>query len=365
MARQLIARFEKRFPGGIAVAAALDRPVDAFSITVLLGPSGGGKTITLRCLAGLDRPDDGAIHFGDETWFDAGRRVFLGPQRRIIGYLTQEYALFPHLNVADNVGFGLMGLPRAERRQRVAEALALVRIAGLETAKPHHLSGGQRQRVALARTLARRPRLVLLDEPLSALDAATREELRPELRSALAAARAPVILVTHDRAEAAGLADHLVVVAGGRVLQQGPAGEVLNRPADAAVARVVGIETVQPGRVIGTADGLATVAVGSTHVVALAPSVAAAEVLVCIRGEDVLLVRSDVAGSARNHLPALVTGVVVEGALARVALDAGFPLTALVTRPSVVEMGLVAGARVLAFVKAPAVHLIPRSRRSQ
>jgi len=174
-AAELAAEFEKHFPGGTVIQVELRRPADAFSLTVLFGPSGSGKSTTLRCLAGLDRPERGTIRFGDEIWSDAGRGIFLPPQRRRIGYLFQDYALFPHLRVAQNIGYGLGKIAAAARRRRIEEITALLGLAGLEDRYPRQLSGGQQQRVALARALVCRPRLLLLDEPLSALDAPTRE----------------------------------------------------------------------------------------------------------------------------------------------------------------------------------------------
>src|SRR5207302_1799877 len=184
------------------------------------------------------------------------------PQRRGVGFLFQDYALFPHLTVSANVGYSLSRLRREARRQRVTDLLGVFGLTGLEDRYPHQVSGGQQQRVALARTLARRPRLLLLDEPLAALDGPTREQLRPELRQRLAAFGAPAVVVTHDRTEAITLADHLVVMDQGRVVQQGPAAEVFTRPAGLAVARIVGTETVVPGQIVAVADGLATVQVG-------------------------------------------------------------------------------------------------------
>jgi molybdate transport system ATP-binding protein len=361
MTLTLTARFEKRFAAGPAIAADLERPIDAFSITVLFGPSGCGKTTILRCLAGLERPESGAIHFGPTPWFDAGRGVFLSPQQRGIGYLFQDYALFPHLTVAGNIAYGLSG-PRAERRQRVAAMLDLLHLRGLEERYPHQVSGGQQQRVALARVLVRRPRLLLLDEPLSALDAATREQLRPELRRVLMNFGIPVVLVTHDRIEAMALADHLVVLDAGKVRQQGTVPEVFNRPADLAVARIVGVETVQPGKIVHVADGLATVAVGPVHLVALAPTMEIHDVHVCIRGEEVVLQRDGMKEtSPRNRLEAVVRSLAPEGPMVRVTLDCGFVLTALVTRPACAELGLSEGVKITALLKVPSVHLIPRN----
>jgi molybdate transport system ATP-binding protein len=361
MSEQLAARFEKRFPGGASVAAEWEQPAGAFSVTVLFGPSGCGKTTALRCLAGLLRPESGAIRCGADVWFDATKGVCLPPQRRGVGFLFQDYALFPHLTVAGNVGYALAGLARAEHQRRVADLLAAFGLTGLEGRYPQQISGGQQQRVALARTLARRPRLLLLDEPLASLDGPTREQLRPELRRQLAGFGVPVVLVTHDRTEAMALADHLIVMDRGRVVQQGPAADVFTRPAGLAVARIVGTETVQPGQVVGVADGLATVQVGRARVVAVAPDTPAREVFVCIRGEDVVLQRGEGGGSSpRNRLDGVVSSLTWEGPLVRVGLDCGFPLVALVTRPACADLGLRVGDRLTALLKAPAVHLIPR-----
>jgi molybdate transport system ATP-binding protein len=362
MSGELAARFVKRFGPGVAVGLDLVQPVDRFSVAVLFGPSGCGKTTALRCLAGLERPDEGRITFGGETWFDAGRRTCLPPQRRGVGLLFQQYALFPHLSVAGNVGYGLGHLPRAARRRLVGEVLHRFGLAGLGGRYPGQLSGGEQQRVALARVLVRRPRLLLLDEPLSALDDATREQVRHELRRLLVGSGVPVVLVTHDRREAAALGDHLVVLDGGAVRQQGPAADVFAHPADLGVARIVGVETVLPGHVRRVEDGLATVAVGRAELFAVGRAGVAAEVYVCVRAEDVILHRGDVGmTSARNRLGGVVRSLSPDGPLVRVELDCGFPLTAVVTRPAAEELGLHEGAGVVALLKAAAVHLLSRS----
>src|SRR5262245_9715511 len=267
----LTAEFEKHFPGGTVIHVELRRPADTFSLTVLFGPSGAGKSTTLRCLAGLDRPECGVIRFGDEIWFDAARGIFLPPQRRRIGYLFQDYALFPHLRVAENIGYGLGKVAASERRKRFEEITALLGLAGLEDRYPRQLSGGQQQRVALARALVCRPRLLLLDEPLSALDAPTREHLRRQLRHWLVELRMSTILVTHDRIAALALGDHLVVFEAGRVCQSGSVQQVFSAPVDRAVARIVGVDTIERGMIVQVADGLATIQVGPQQLVALAP----------------------------------------------------------------------------------------------
>jgi ABC-type sulfate/molybdate transport systems ATPase subunit len=239
MTRALNAEFEKRFRGGTVIRAALRHPLDEFRVTALVGPSGCGKTTILRCLAGLKTPEQGRIRFGNEVWHDGALGISVSPQERGIGYLFQEYALFPHLDVSANVAFGLRKVPDAQRRERVADLLAMLRLEGLERRFPHELSGGQQQRVALARTVAPRPRLLLLDEPLSALDTATRSELRQELRGVLQKLSLPTLIVTHDAEEVRAFADDVVVLDAGRVLQSGPVIDVIARPASPAVARIV------------------------------------------------------------------------------------------------------------------------------
>jgi molybdate transport system ATP-binding protein len=366
-AAELTAEFEKHFPGGPVIQVALRRPADAFSLTVLFGPSGSGKSTTLRCLAGLDRPERGTIRFGDEIWFDAVRGIFLPPQRRRIGYLFQDNALFPHLRVIQNIGYGLGKIAAPERRQRIEEITTLLGLAGLEDRYPRQLSGGQQQRVALARALVCRPRLLLLDEPLSALDAPTREHLRRQLRHWLVELRMSTILVTHDRIEALALGDHLVVFEAGRVCQSGSVQQVFSAPVDRAVARIVGVDTIERGMIVQVTDGLATIQVGPQQLIALAPrrwnGGGDGQVYVCIRAEDVMLekkVANLSQSSARNHLLGHIRSVDREGAMMRVNLDCGFPLKALVTNQAYQNMGLRERDEIVAVIKAPAIHLIAR-----
>lgn len=367
MPGMLEAHFEKRFPGSAAIRCDWQKPIDSSSVSVLFGPSGCGKTTTLRCLAGLDRPDSGSIHYGGADWFHAARGIQVPPQERAVGFLFQEYALFPHLTVAGNIGYGLHRDDKQQRDRRSQAMMSLLHIDGLENRYPSQLSGGQQQRVALARTLAARPRLLLLDEPLSALDERTRETIRPELRRLLASLGIPVLLVTHDRVEAMALGDHVIVLDQGKILQQGPIPEVFGRPADLATAAIVGVETVVVGTIVTVENGLATVSVGKALLTAVAPKESTRQVSVCIRGEDVVLQTSGggESSSPRNRLDALVCGWQWEGPLVRVQLDCGFPMTALVTRPAWEELGLVEGSHVLALVKAPAIHLIPRDSGSR
>lgn len=359
----LVAQFEHRYATGTCVQATLEMPVDRFHVLVLFGPSGCGKSTTLRVLAGLERPADGRIVCGEQCWLDARRGVWLPPQQRQIGLVFQDLALFPHLSVYGNVAFGLSRLPRDQQRARVRELLALFQIEPLAEQYPAQLSGGQRQRVALARALACRPRLLLLDEPLCALDEPLRVHLRRQLRQQLAQFGIPVIWVTHDRDEALAVGDEVVVMAGGQVRQSGPVDEVFRRPRDLEVARIVGTQVLTEGRVIAQREGLAVVDAGGTQLVALAPDEPVREVYVCFRPEEVLLAGPQPEGaiSARNRFSAVVRAVRPEGALVRVELQAGFELAALVTRPAAEALALCEGLTVTVAIKAPAIHLIPRT----
>lgn len=326
--------------------------------TVLFGPSGSGKTTLLRMLAGLDRPDRGHIRFIDTTWFNRETNIHMTPQRRRIGYVTQEAALFPHLTASGNAGFGV---PREERAARVEEVLRLVGIADLAHRFPHELSGGQKQRVALARAVAPRPRILLLDEPLSALDAPAREALRLDLARFLRALSLPVVLVTHDRTEALALGDDVALIGEGRVLQLGPIAEVYSRPSSVEAARVVGVEAVVPARITSrTPEGLAVLDAAGVSLIALDPGEGIEEVFACIRADEVVLEPGVSPTSARNRLAASVTAIHPEGPLVRIDLECGFAFAAFVTRAAARELDLRPGSPVSAIIKAPAIHLVPR-----
>lgn len=361
---RLEARVRRHF---VDLEIDVELSVPLSGVTALFGPSGSGKTTVLRALAGLDRAG-GAVRFADQVWEDG--RTFVPPRRRGVGYLVQDAALFPHLSVEGNVGYGLHGRDAGRRRARTREALAAAGAEHLAGRRVPGLSGGEAQRVALARALAPRPRLLLLDEPLSALDAPTRARLRSDLRGILVAEAAPTVVVTHDRAEALALADRVVVLVDGAVRQTGTPQEVFARPTDPDVVRVVGVETAVAGRVVGEDRGLVAVEVGGRVLTSAAlpgsatPDPAIGDrVLVCIRAEDVALAAAGATGggSPRNRLTARVTGLVDEGSLVRVDLDAGFPLSAYVTRPALDELDLRLGAEVVAVVKSPAVHLVRRA----
>lgn len=358
----LVVSLQKKLPNGLTVSADCSISLKTPAVLVLFGPSGSGKTTLLRCLAGLERPDDGKILYGDEVWFDAARTICLPPQQRRIGYLFQEYALFPHLTVEQNIAYGLSHLPPRERQMRVAEMIELFGLGALRTQHPTGLSGGERQRVALARALAPRPRLLLLDEPLSALDAPTRERLRGELRRLLKNLGIPTIVVTHDRLEALALGDMMAVLIAGQMRQVGAVPEVFSHPADLAVAEAVGMENVLPARVIAREGELVKLSINGRELFAVgrAPS---DEVLACIRAEDVLIFREEHTSgvSARNQVRGRIAALGSEGPLVRVTIECGFPLISVITRQACEELGLREGRPVTAIIKAAAIHLVLRS----
>jgi len=361
MTAEMTANFEKRYPQVPVIHAVIRRPAEGFSVTALFGPSGCGKTTILRCLAGLERPEQGWIRFGDEVWFDVETRVSLPPQRRGIGFLFQDYALFPHLTVEDNIAYGMTGITRRKRNHQVADMISRFQLDSLSRRYPRQLSGGQQQRVALARVVIRKPRLLLLDEPLSSLDGLTREEVRRELRHILQIIGIPTVLVTHDQLEAITLADHVMVLNEGRVRQSGSVEDVFSRPVDLTVARIVGIETVVHGTITGLENDMTTVTVGKTQIIVLAAGPVGSEVSLCIRGEDVILQEASKRTSGiRNQLPGRIREMLREGPMVRVLVDCGFLLTAVITRRTWEELRLREGGPVTVLVKAAAIHVIPR-----
>jgi iron(III) transport system ATP-binding protein len=294
-----VQQLTKQF-GPVVALHGLDLTINPGELFFLLGPSGCGKTTLLRCLAGFYIPEQGRILFGDE---DVTR---LEPHKRNTGMMFQSYALWPHMTVAENVAFGLeeRKVPRDEIRQRVAQALAAVHMEQFADRRPNQLSGGQQQRIALARALVIRPRCLLLDEPLSNLDAKLRLEMRAEIRRVCKEYKLTTVYVTHDQKEALSIADRMAILDGGRILQVGTPREVFKRPVNRTVANFIGETDFLPGKVLGVTAASITVetAVGRFEGVAgdpaLAPAVGTA-VTLSIRPECWKLSREP---AARNSV---------------------------------------------------------------
>ena len=323
-------------------------------LVVLLGPNGAGKTTLLRALAGLLALDRGRVVLDGAVLEDTATGTWVPTERRPIGFVFQDYLLFPHLSALENVAFGLRsrGVGRAEARRRAGAWLERVGLAGHAGARPRALSGGQAQRVALARALVSEPRLLLLDEPLAALDAATRAEVRRDLRRHLAGFDGTRLLVTHDPLEAMALADRLVVLEGGHVTQTGSPAEVSGRPRSRYVAELVGVNLYRgraDGAAVELADGGRLIAAGDHR----------GEVFAAVHPRAVALHRRVPEGTPRNVLPGTAETVDVVGDRVRVRVAGQVPIVAEVTPAAVGELRLADGGPVWASVKATEVTVYP------
>ena len=312
----------------------------------LVGPSGAGKSTVLRAIAGLMRPGRGRIELDGEVLFDAEAGIDLPPEQRRVGLVFQEYALFPHMTVAQNVEYGGQGT-----RRRAARAVPHLP-SGQGAAG--QLSGGERQRVGLARALARGPRVLLMDEPLSALDAHTRANVRAELQELLRHLALPTLLVTHDFEDAAALADRVGVIVEGRVLQLGPPPELVAAPVDPFVASFTGGNLLR-GHATARANGLTEVALeDGTILYSVDPAVGSVGLVVY--PWEVSVARQAVVDSALNHVAAPISSLVPLGNRVRVRIG---PLVAEVTAESADQLALERGETVVASFKATATRLVP------
>ncbi|MBA2568606.1 MAG: ABC transporter ATP-binding protein [Actinobacteria bacterium] len=316
----------------------------------LVGPSGAGKSTVLRAVAGLTRPDRGSISSGASTWFDAQRRIDIPPERRPVGLVFQDYALFPHLTVEANVAFGA--------RDKVGDVLDRFGIGALAGERPERLSGGERQRVALARALARDPSVLLLDEPLAALDTQTRARVRGELRTHLRATALPTIVVTHDFTDAAALADRIGVLVDGKLVQVGRAAELIAAPATPLVAELAG-SNLLPGTAAPRPDGLTDVTL-DTGVRVVSAEHANGRVGVIVQPWEISIARKPPEDSMQNHIRAEIESLVPVGNRIRVRLG---PLTAEITATSATRLELREGETAVASFKATATRLTPLAGR--
>jgi len=311
----------------------------------LLGPSGCGKTTTLRCVAGLERPDAGEIVIGDDIVFSSERGVWVPPYQRNIGMVFQSYAIWPHMTVFDNVAFPLRHKKpkpsRAEIRDKVLKALALVQLAGLENRPAPYLSGGQQQRLALARALVAEPRVLLLDEPLSNLDAKLREEMRGEIRQMVERLGVTTLFVTHEQIEALTMSDVMAVMKDGVIVHEGPPSELYTRPSEAFVADFIGKTNFLPGRVVsvngaeGAPQARIETPIGMLDCLVEAGTSAGDAVTVAVRPENVAVALEAPAGGSANVFAGSIERIVYLGNLLDCTVAVGPERIRLQLHPSV------------------------------
>ena len=327
----------------------LELALELDGVVALVGPSGAGKSSVLAVIAGLLRPPSGRVSLDGDVWQDSERRVFLAPDRRRVGLVFQEYALFPHMTVRQNVGYG--------GRRRVDELLHRFDISHLASARPDQLSGGERQRVALARALARDPGVLLLDEPLSSLDAHTKAAVRAELAQLLKSFGLPTLIVTHDYEDAVAVADQIGVIVEGQLLQLGSPDELVTQPADAFVASFTGANLLR-GRAVRRATALTEVVLETGELI-YSTDEADGEVDVVIHPWDITLASDEAPrGPARNVIRGEVASLVRFGGRVRVRVG---EVTAELGRAQAQELALSPGVAARASFRPEATRLIRRS----
>ena len=341
----------------------IDFAVSRGEILVILGPNGSGKSVTLETIAGFHRPESGRVLIGGHDV------TALPPERRNVGFVVQNFGLFPHLSVVQNITIArrqrkaLSGTgPAPLLRDDPAALLDYFSIAHLAQRSPSDLSPGEKQRVALARALATAPALFLFDEPFSALDAETHEQLRGELKSYLRMLEIPAIFVSHDRSDAMALADKVVILRNGAIEQSGPVPEALQRPINSFVARFVGVENILSGLAGAMSNSLQTIAIGEWTLFAAAHSApAASAVLLSIRAEDVAIypaAHQSPTPDGANRFPGRITELQSRGPLVAITADCGFPLRAYLLKRQVHEMKLCSGSDVVVEIAPDAIHLM-------
>ena len=360
----LLAQIRKRFANSgadfeLEVAFALPP-----GITILFGPSGAGKTTLLDCIAGLTVPDSGRIVMENQNFFDSAHGTNLAVRRRRIGYVFQELALFPHLSVKRNIEYGLTGLGAGERNRRSHAILESFRISHLRARRPGEISGGERQRVALARALVTDPCLLLLDEPLAALDAATKSKLVEDLRAWNQVHRIPIIYVTHSREEVFALGERVLVLENGRIITQGTPHEVMTAPRQETVAQLAGFENIFDATVVAAHEsrGTMTCRLASSKVELETPLVRAAvgsTLRVGIRAGDILLATVQPTGlSARNVIPGQVISLVQRDVIVVAKVDCGVEAEVHLTLAARDSLALQPGRKVWLVVKTHSCHLM-------
>jgi len=360
--RQLVVQLRQAGP----IPLDLDFACDANDVLAVFGASGSGKTTILRSIAGLYHPAHALVRSGQAAWTDTASDHDAPPHRRRVGFVFQDYALFPHLTAAGNVRAALGHLPRAERQARAEQLLALVHLGDRTDRHPRELSGGERQRVALARALAREPAVLLLDEPFAAVDRAVRRKLQDEIDELRRTLDIPVVLVTHDLDDVVRLATHLLILERGRAVAQGPLTEVMSRPDLAWLSEAVGLGSVFDARVAAVEVGRTLVTLTFAGGSLLVPPSSATgavgtRVRVRIPAREVILANTAPSGlSLHNALAGTVSAITLDaaGSQAVVQLRIGETLLlAEVTRDAVDRLGLVVGRGVYALVKSVSIAI--------
>ncbi|WP_440946163.1 ATP-binding cassette domain-containing protein [Methanosarcina sp. T3] len=329
----------------------LSLKVESGEYFVILGPTGAGKTLLLELIAGFHVPDSGRILVDGKEVTD------LPPEKHDLAFVYQNYSLFPHMNVKKNIEFG-MRMKKIKDPKRVLDTARDLKIAHLLDRNPLTLSGGEQQRVALARALVTDPKILLLDEPLSALDPRTQENARELLSVLHKKNKLTVLHITHDQTEARIMADRIAVIMDGKLMQVGAPEEIFEKPVNTQIASFVGFENVLKGRVISADQGMLRIKAGEVVIDASGDMEAGDQVYAFLRPENIALSKTSTQSSIRNSLQGRVTEVWVLGALVRVKVDCGIPLNVLITRQSAEEMGISPDVQVYAQFKASSVHVL-------
>ena len=356
-------RKERRNSGASSFLLDVSMEVPA-GITILFGPSGAGKSTLLDCIAGLVRPDAGRIVAGEEVLFDSSIGINVPAQKRRTAYVFQTLALFPHLSVEENVAYGLKDLHEEERQRRVEEILGAFRVEKLCRQKPGAISGGERQRAALARSLVTDPRVLLLDEPLTGLDADLKAAIVDDLRLWNAAKRIPILYVTHTREEVDALGERVIALENGRVVSHGAPMDVLDAPRRKRLAQAAGFENLLSGAVrdLREADGVMRVRLGESPCeieVPLGYAAAGDHVQVAIRAGDILLATERPRGlSARNVIEGRIVSLEQRGTLVTARVDCGVVFVVHVTPGAARALELSVGKQVWLVLKTHSCHLV-------
>jgi molybdate transport system ATP-binding protein len=361
----LKARVRKMRHGDASSSFLLNLAVEVpAGITILFGPSGAGKSTLLDCIAGLAQPDAGRITVGGEVLFDSDENVNVQPQRRQIAYVFQTLALFPHMTVEANVAYGLRDVPEQARAARIAEILQMFRVERLRARKPREISGGERQRVALARSLVTLPRLLLLDEPLTGLDAELKTSIIDDLRSWNAANKIPILYVTHSRDEVDALGECVIALEHGTIVSQGTPREVLDAPRRRRLAQAAGFENLLSGTVLDLRepDGVMRLRLADAACeieVPLGHAVPGDRVSVAIRAGDILLATEPPrALSARNVLEGEIVSLERRGSLVAARVDCGAVFTVHITPGAERTLELAAEKKVWLVLKTHSCHFV-------